>query len=57
MADKKKSKDTEAEREPGFFSDHGYGNGTAITILHDPAKPTKSSKSGGKAGSKKSKRK
>lgn len=57
MADKKKGKDTEAEREPGFFSDHGYGNGTAITILHDPAKPTKDSKGGGKVRSKKSKRK
>lgn len=57
MADKKKGKDTEAEREPGFFSDHGYGNGTAITILHDPAKHAKSSRSGGKVKSKKSKRK
>ena len=57
MADKKKHKETEAEREPGFFSDEGYGNGTALTILHDPAKPTKDSKSGGKARSKKSKRK
>ncbi len=56
MADKK-HRETEAAREPGFFSDHGYGNGTAITILHDPAKPAKSSKSGGKAGSKKRGRK
>ena len=53
MADKKKSRETEAEREPGFFSDHGYGNGTAITVLHDPAKPTKNAKSGGTAKSKK----
>ena len=43
MADKK-HRETEAAREPGFFSDHGYGNGTAITILHDPAKPAKDSK-------------
>ena len=57
MAGKKKQQDTEATREPGFFSDEGYGNGTALTILHDPAKPAKSSRSGGKAGSKKSKRK
>lgn len=57
MADKKKHKDTEAEREPGFFSDHGYGNGTAIAILHDPEKPAKNTKSGGNAKSKKSKRK
>ena len=57
MADKKKGKDTEAEREPGFFSDHGYGNGTAITVLHDPAKPTKDSKGGVKTKPTKSKRK
>ncbi len=57
MADKKKGKDMEALREPGFFSDYGYGNGTAITILHDPAKPATDSKSGGKVKSKKSKRK
>lgn len=50
----KKQKDTEATREPGFFSDEGYGKGTALTILHDPAKPKK----GGKAASTtKSKRK
>ena len=54
MADKKKSRETEAEREPGFFSDHGYGNGTAITVLHDPAKPTKNAKN---AKTTKSKRK
>ena len=54
MADKKKHRETEAEREPGFFSDHGYGNGTAITILHDPAKTAKNSKS---AKTTKSKRK
>ena len=44
MADKKKHRETEAEREPGFFSDHGYGNGTALTILHDPAKTAKNEK-------------
>ena len=44
MADKKKQRDTEATREPGFFSDHGYGNGTAITVLHDPAKAAKNAK-------------
>ena len=48
MADKKKQRDTEAAREPGFLPDHGNGNGTAITVLHDPAKPAKTSKSGGK---------
>ena len=35
MAAKEKQK-TEAELEPGFFSDYGYGNGTAITITHEP---------------------
>ena len=54
MADKKKHKETEAEREPGFFSDEGYGNGTALTILHDPAKPAKKAKN---AKATKSKRK
>ena len=44
MADKKKRRKSEAEREPGFFSDHGYGNGTAITVLHDPAKTAKNEK-------------
>ena len=57
MADKKKHRETEAEREPGFFSDHGYGNGTALTILHDPAKPTKKTKNGGNAKGKKGERK
>ena len=57
MAGKKKHRETEAEREPGFFSDHGYGNGTAITILHDPAKPAKGSKSGRAANGKKRGRK
>ena len=53
MADKRKRRETEAEREPGFFSDHGYGNGTAITVLHDPAKPKKERNSSGSAKSKK----
>lgn len=44
MAGKKKQKDTEAKNEPGFFSDEGYGKGTALTILHDPAKSKKGSK-------------
>ena len=35
MAKKDKQK-TEAEMEPGFFSDYGYGNGTAIEIIHRP---------------------
>ena len=52
MADKKKRRETEAEREPGFFSDHGYGKGTALTILHDPAKSAKDSKSKKNAKSK-----
>ena len=50
---KDKKKKTEAEAEPGFFSDYGYGKGTALTILHDPAKPAKDA---GKKGTK-SKRK
>ena len=57
MSEKKKRRETEAEREPGFFSDHGYGNGTAITILHDPAKSAKNAKSGSAAKSKKNGRK
>ena len=36
MAAKEKQK-TEAEMEPGFFSDYGYGNGTAIEIIHMPS--------------------
>lgn len=46
MADKKKAKSAAPVKEPGFFSDHGYGNGTAIT-LHDP--PQKPKGSGSKA--------
>ena len=57
MADKKKRRETEAEREPGFFSDHGYGNGTAITVLHDPTKSAKDSQIGGKVKNTKNKRK
>ena len=43
MAEKKKAKLAEPVKEPGFFSDHGYGNGTAIT-LHDPPQKPKGSK-------------
>ena len=46
MAERKKAKLGETAKEPGFFSDYGYGNGTAIT-LHDP--PQKPKGSGSKA--------
>ena len=36
MAAKEKQK-TEAEMEPGFFSDYGYGNGTALRFIDEPA--------------------
>ena len=41
MAGKKKAavKTTETENEPGFFSDYGYGGGTAITMHNPPLKP------------------
>ena len=44
MADKKKAaaKQTEAEQEPGFFSDYGYGNGALI--IHDPPQKPKNTK-------------
>ena len=46
MAVKKKTaeKPIEAKIEPGFFSDYGYGNGTAI-VLHDPPQKPKNTKS------------
>ncbi len=54
MAGKKKQ--TGPADEPGFFSDLGYGKGTAITILRDTAGPAKTSGRGGKArGTKKRK--
>jgi len=45
MAEKKKNtaQQTEAETEPGFFSDYGYGNGALI--LHDPPQKPKNTKS------------
>ena len=45
MADRKKTavKQPQAEQEPGFFSDYGYGNGKAI-ILHDPPQKPKTGK-------------
>ena len=45
MAAKKKTteKPSEAKNEPGFFSDYGYGNGTAI-VLHDPPQKPKKAK-------------
>ncbi len=45
MAAKKKTtaKQTEAEKEPGFFSDYGYGAGSLI--LHDPPQKPKAAKS------------
>ena len=43
MAVKKKTaeKPIEAKIEPGFFSDYGYGNGTAIVLHNPPQKPRK----------------
>lgn len=43
MAERKKVKTAAPVKEPGFFSDHGYGDGTAIT-LHDPPQKPKGSK-------------
>ena len=45
MAAKKKpaAKPTDTKDEPGFFSDYGYGNGTAI-VLHDPPQKPKKAK-------------
>ena len=47
-------KRTEAEMEPGFFSDYGYGNG-ALKIIYDPMKDKK--KSSTKSKNAKNKRK
>ena len=45
MAAKKKpaAKPADTKNEPGFFSDYGYGNGTAI-VLHDPPQKPKKAK-------------
>lgn len=56
MVDKKKAKSAAPVKEPGFFSDHGYGNGTAIT-LHDPPQKPKDSKAVKSSKAAKSKRK
>lgn len=56
MAEKKKAKSAAPVKEPGFFSDHGYGSGTAIT-LHDPPQKPKGSKAAKSAKSAKNKRK
>lgn len=58
MADKKKTtiKSADTAKESGFFSDYGYGNGTAIT-LHDPPQKPKSSKAVKSARTAKGKRK
>lgn len=56
MAERKKAKSAAPVKEPGFFSDHGYGNGTAIT-LHDPPQKPKGSKAVKSARTIKSKRK
>ena len=57
MATKKKTtaKRTEAEKEPGFFSDYGYGEGSLI--LHDPPQKPKATKSDKTAKATKTKRK
>ena len=59
MAKKEKRADkrTEAEMEPGFFSDYGYGNGTALTITYDSTKDKKKPNAANKAKSAKNKRK
>ena len=43
MAAKKKpaAKPADTKNEPGFFSDYGYGNGTAIVLYDPPQKPKK----------------
>lgn len=46
MSKKTTTKPADTAKEPGFFSDYGYGKGTAIT-LHDP--PQKPKGSGSKA--------
>lgn len=56
MVEKKKAKPAAPVQEPGFFSDHGYGNGTAIT-LHDPPQKPKGSKTVKSARAAKSRRK
>ncbi len=57
MAAKKKAtaKQTEAEKEPGFFSDYGYGAGSLI--LHDPPQKPKATKSDKSTKATKNKRK
>lgn len=57
MATKKKhtAKQTEVEKEPGFFSDYGYGEGSLI--LHDPPQKPKAAKSDKSTKATKSKRK
>lgn len=44
MAAKKKPVEKQAEQEPGFFSDYGYGEGSLI--IHDPPQKPKGTKSG-----------
>lgn len=56
MAERKKAKLAETAKEPGFFSDYGYGGGTAIT-LHDPPQKPKGSKAVKSAKTAKNKRK
>ena len=58
MAERKKAKLAETAKEPGFFSDYGYGKGTAITLHSPPQKPKDSgSKAVKSARTAKSKRK
>ena len=42
MAKKERQK-TEAELEPGFFSDEGYGHGTALRFIDDKKPSVKKS--------------
>ncbi len=42
MAKKEKQR-TEAELEPGFFSDEGYGHGTALRFINDKKQTVKKS--------------
>ena len=56
MSKKATTKSADTTKEPGFFSDYGYGGGTAIT-LHDPPQKPKGSKAVKGTKTTKSKRK
>lgn len=56
MSKKTTTKSADTAKEAGFFSDYGYGGGTAIT-LHDPPQKPKGSKAVKSAKTAKNKRK